>query len=263
MKEKLNTLNIPHALLDEAIFKLHAQEILSVYDMLEDKKTKDIYANILYCRLKGIYPDYDLFTENQYYCWNDFCSKNTGTTFIDCGAYVGDSLERYIWYKEGFVSKIIAFEPDKQNFAALQTRSKRLEAEWNLRGKIVICPYGVGAKSSNAIMKEYSATNGLSTTLSDNIYDDGEKIKIIALDDMINEKVDFIKADIESFEYKMLLGAKKTLKKYHPAMAVCIYHNATDFYSIPLFIRSILPSAKMVVRHHSNNLSDTVLYVWE
>ena len=110
---------------------------------------------------------------------------------------------------------------------------------------------------------EYKANNGLGAKISDKKNaQSAQSIKIIALDDFIKEQIDFIKVDIESYEYRMLLGSEKTIRKYKPCLAVCIYHNAVDFYSIPLLIKQMMPTANMAIRHHSNTLSETVLYVW-
>lgn len=57
-------------------------------------------------------------------------------------------------------------------------------------------------------------------------------------------------------------GAENGLRKYRPLLAVCIYHNAVDFYSIPLLIKRILPEYKLAVRHHLDDLSETVVYAW-
>ncbi|MBO6218725.1 MAG: FkbM family methyltransferase [Treponema sp.] len=263
MKQKLSELNVAHCLMEEAILKNHANEVLDVYDMLFDQTSKDIYANMLRCRLNGEYPDCDLITKDQYFCWADFTNKNTGSSFVDCGAYVGDSIERYIWYKDGVVNKIWGFEPDPNNYNAMQKRIERLKEEWNLSDeKINLLPYGVSSESSKGVVQEYSNNNGLGSKIMQGNIEGGKEIKIVALDDVINEKIDFLKADIESYELKMLLGAEKTIKKYQPCVAVCIYHNSTDFYSIPLLLKRMMPEARMAVRHHSNTLADTVLYAW-
>ena len=60
----------------------------------------------------------------------------------------------------------------------------------------------------------------------------------------------------------MLLGAKKSIKKYRPKLAICIYHNAVDFYEIPILIKEILPDYHLSIRHHSPTLCETVLYAW-
>lgn len=59
-----------------------------------------------------------------------------------------------------------------------------------------------------------------------------EKIEITKIDQFVEENnlesVDFIKLDIEGFERYMLAGATKTLKKFAPRLAICIYHYSYD-----------------------------------
>ena len=83
------------------------------------------------------------------------------------------------------------------------------------------------------------------------------------------EKVMKMVENIADFNYIITnseidaLGLENNLiKKYKPKLAVCIYHNAVDFYSIPLLIHSFVPEYKFAVRHHSYELDETVLYVW-
>ena len=84
----------------------------------------------------------------------------------------------------------------------------------------------------------------------------------MSIDKTIDREYTFLKADIESYEYNMLLGAKNTIKTYMPKMAICIYHNAVDFYSIPLLINLYSKDYKMSVRHYTGSISDTVLYAY-
>ena len=85
---------------------------------------------------------------------------------------------------------------------------------------------------------------------------------MICLDEYIKEPYTFLKADIESFEYRMLCGAKRGIRTYQPRMSICIYHSAIDLYSIPLLIKEILPEYHFAVRHHADDLTGTVLYTW-
>ena len=91
---------------------------------------------------------------------------------------------------------------------------------------------------------------------------EGESGKIVSLDKFVKEPYTFLKADIESYEYKMLQGAREGIKKYKPLLAICIYHNAVDMYTIPLLVKKILPEYKIAIRHHLDDLSETVMYAW-
>ena len=261
VEKKLQDLNIPFCLLEEAILKNHAEEVLSVYDMLNDDLSKNIYANLIYCRIKGVYPDKELKTGNQYFCWNELMAREPGNVFVDCGAYVGDSLEQFIWLKKGFIKKIIAFEPERHNYKSLKNRSKRLRKEWMFKhDAITLIKSALSNKNGKGLISNNESCNRLGSRINDCT---NGNVRLVCLDDVITEPISFIKADIEAYEYKMLLGADNIIKKYKPHMAICIHHNTVDFYSIPMLIHNWLPSAKYAIRHHSAELSDTVLYVWE
>lgn len=256
--------------IDEVIFKTHREDILACYDLLEDLESQKIYKEVIKCRMAGRYPGVEYVNEKQYFAVPSHMGKNPNEVFVDCGAYVGDSIEKYIWERDGGFHKIIAFEPDPGNFAAMVYRVDRLKKEWNIKDEAIeLYPYGVGEKSVVGRLERNAGNNGLGSKLAERIWDDktaadpsGKECRVVALDEFIEEPVTFLKADIESYEYKMLLGARELIKKCRPLVAVCIYHNGVDMYSIPLLLKSMVPEYKMAVRHHSVEMDDTVLYAW-
>lgn len=59
----------------------------------------------------------------------------------------------------------------------------------------------------------------------------GNEVKgdYITLDSLFEDKkIDFIKMDIEGAEPLALMGGEKVLRKYHPKLDICIYHNVED-----------------------------------
>ena len=135
ISNQLNGLGIPNIHIDEAIFKLHAEELLKCYDALEDEESKCIYATLIQCRINGRYPKELPVNRIQYFTLDQFWNQNAREVFIDCGAFVGDVIERYIWNKGGIFGKVIAFEPDRNNYQALTCRIERLKREWNLNDR--------------------------------------------------------------------------------------------------------------------------------
>lgn len=94
------------------------------------------------------------------------------------------------------------------------------------------------------------------------VVEDGQ-IKICAnsIDNVhAQDKVTFIKMDIEGSEKKALQGAESVIKKNRPKLAICIYHNPEDLYEIPFLIKEMVPEYKLYIRHHSDTYAETVVY---
>lgn len=251
--------------IDEVILKMHKKELLQCFDWLEDEESKEVYSHIIMCRLKNEYPHERFISAEQYFQLREFYQRNSNEIFVDCGAFVGDTIERYIWKKDGVFHKIIAFEPDATNYCAMEARIDRLKKEWNISSSAFeTYPYGISDKNAYFKVERDFFNNGLGSKIVEASLDFDEKIKckVIAIDDFIKEPFTLLKADIESYEYKMLKGAQKSIVKWHPLLAICIYHSSADLYDIPSLIKSIDPRYKMMVRHYSNFLDETVLYAW-
>ncbi|MCL2597111.1 MAG: FkbM family methyltransferase [Paludibacter sp.] len=148
-------------------------------------------------------------------------SVKAGDVVIDAGAWFGD-FSAYAAHKG---ATVYAFEPEEYNFDILN-QTKQL----NLRGKIIPIQKGL----SNVDGKTEFFLNGtLSHSTTNNFQQaDKQNIELIMLDRFVEDnnlkKINFIKADIEGEERKMLLGAKETLRKYAPKLALCTYHLPDD-----------------------------------
>ncbi len=82
------------------------------------------------------------------------------------------------------------------------------------------------------------------------------------LDSVVKDRVSFIKLDIEGSELEALKGARETIRRNKPRMAICIYHKPEDIWEIPRYIKSLVPEYHMAVRHYMTYLYDTILYCW-
>lgn len=75
---------------------------------------------------------------NQYFALPEFV--NIGNDhFVDAGAYVGDTLEKFIWTNSGIFMKVYAFEPGEIQLTAMKHRVERLCREWAIPKSAIIC----------------------------------------------------------------------------------------------------------------------------
>ena len=58
-------------------------------------------------------------------------------------------------------------------------------------------------------------------------------------------KVDFIKMDIEGAEREAVVGARNTIAKFRPRMALCIYHIQGDETMVPKLVRDAVSDYKV------------------
>ncbi|OGI00321.1 MAG: hypothetical protein A2Y25_01680 [Candidatus Melainabacteria bacterium GWF2_37_15] len=233
-------------------------------NLLCDDLSKQTLDKILLAVLTNDKRYYSEVTDfNQYFSLPNF-RNNYNEFFIDIGAFVGDSIEKFMWANDGLFKKIIAFEPGKRQYDASQKRIKRLCEEWALDPEsISLINAGIGGKESFAEMDLTQSHLTSINLINNEITNKPSSIKITTIDKQLkNIPVTFIKADIEGMEMVMLMGAEQTIVKNKPKLAICVYHNINDLVEISEFLKSLVPEYKMAIRHHSYLHSETVLYCW-
>jgi FkbM family methyltransferase len=84
------------------------------------------------------------------------------------------------------------------------------------------------------------------------------------MDDLVAERgldrVDFIKLDIEGAGLQALRGAERALRRFRPAIAVCLYHRLDDFVTIPAYLRELALGYEFHLDHFWVHEAETVLF---
>jgi len=201
---------------------------------------------------------------NQYFALPEFV--NIGNDhFVDAGAYVGDTVEKFIWTNSGVFKQIYAFEPGKPQLTAMKHRVERLCREWAISNSAIICENAGLADKNKALTLSMSKVLANTSLNYDSPGDDKQvgNICCYSLDNYLaGRPATFIKADIEGMELAMLHGAKETIRLYKPKMALSIYHNPAHLFEIVEYVNCLVPEYRMAVRHHSPVFAESVLYCW-
>ena len=224
------------------------KDVQWLYDQLADKKSQESLDDFLYQRIYGNY--WKSFDYNQYF-QNDILILYEDEVFIDCGAFRGENIIGFSEFAmaQGIKSwKAIAFEPDPFNIQIMKSRIKNLK-------NILFEECGVYSSTRTLY---FNSGEGSSSSVSEkgNI-----AIKVKAIDDVLEgEKATFIKMDIEGSEMEALRGAEKTICKYKPKLAICIYHKREDFLDTPRYVKMLNPEYKLYIRNQDSAGIECVLY---
>lgn len=169
--------------------------------------------------------------------------------FLDVGSCNGFTSVLFSKWSNSRNSRIYAFEPDDDNYSKCKNNLEKCEC-WTKLIK-------AGCWNETTQLKFKANGSG-----SSKIDEEGTSIvNVVDLDSAIkDEKVTFIKMDIEGAEQNALIGSKKLITTYHPKMAICVYHCNDDIYEIPKMILDMDDSYTFYLRHYTFCDADTVLY---
>lgn len=219
-------------------------------ELFKEELSIDVYSNLL-CFLQDFnFSHLNLPDQFNQYFPQDITVWDGKGAFLDIGSFDGqtvlDASQKY-----GKLDTVIAYEPDSTNITLI---NKKI-AQFNSADHFFLIPCGVWYRTE--ILK-FSSDGGESSAIntSGNI-----SIQCLSLDETLYGVVPgYIKMDIEGAEYEALLGSVNTIKKYRPALAICLYHKPEHLFKIPLLIKSWNLNYEFFIRFHGNNLFETVLY---
>jgi FkbM family methyltransferase len=177
----------------------------------------------------------------------DLFRLSDNEVFIDCGAYDGDTIAEFRRATGDRFARIVAFEPDPENFTALDSA---------MRGdsRIVLKPYATDVRRTTV----HFAAGGTGAHISPT----GTcEVQTITLDEALDGVAPtYMKFDIEGSEPDALEGGHETIARHRPKMAVCVYHAPDHLWSIPLQLNDLLPESRLTLRTYCADGFECVCY---
>lgn len=181
----------------------------------------------------------------------DVFSPKKDEVFVNAGAFQGETDVDFAKWTNNSYKKIFAFEPMKEDVKIC----RKCYAENKIENVEL---FAKGTWSETGYISFVEGTN--QGRIDEN---GGNRIETIKIDDAVKGfggSITFIKMDIEGAELRALQGAKETILRDKPRMAICIYHKSEDLYEIPGYILSLVPEYQFKVRQYTSMNWETVLY---
>ena len=171
---------------------------------------------------------------------------------IDCGAYDGDTL-RSILQSGREIEAYAAFEPQGDLCAGIQ---RYIRERTEIR-EVHILPLGVSDCYEQLRFTE--ATDGRSAAKVDPA--GAAVLPCAPLDGVLRGfRPTMIKMDIEGMEPRALAGAAEMIRQHRPQLAICVYHDISHLWSIPLQIKELYEGYRLYIRNYQFMGLETVVY---
>ncbi len=219
-------------------YKENFTKFEEAYNLLCDEESRRIYDNVIKFKISGKIS----------YLRNAISHKSTEKsllnferykTFIDCGAYNGDTARNFIEDAKNALT-VYAIEPDRKNFKKL---SKYALEEF--RAKILPFNFGVWDKRDTA---EFAVGGNRNSAIGTQNFKKTETVDLNSVDSLNVEDADYIKYDVEGAEANALLGSEKTVAASSPDLLVSLYHRSEDLFALPILVNELFPEYSLYLR---------------
>ena len=219
-------------------YKEHFAEFEQAYHLLADETSRQIYADIIRYKITGNIA-YLRHATSQKDCEKELLDFDRYATFIDAGAYNGDTARKFIADCKN-AKTVYAIEPDRKNFKKLS-----IYAEGETAAKIIPLNFGTWSEKAFA---EFAVGGNRNSAIGSQHLKKTETVELNSVDSLGITNADYIKYDVEGAEKEALLGSVCTIKASYPDILLSLYHRSEDLYALPLLLHDLFPDYQMYLR---------------
>lgn len=234
----------------EAFFYVadNMDKINATLNLFTETHSRDLYKNYWLSRIYGIVYNPMLYSKYPYFGNEIIPELLDDDIIISGGTYNGKHIDRALKMNPQISAYL--FEPNKKYYNLLKD-------SYNKNGKIKVFNYAL-YDTNSLIPFDLSDELGAQIVESNSKYD--YMVNVVPFDELNLGRVSLVELDIEGSEVQALIGMKNTIQKYHPKLAICIYHKLSDYVEIPKLILNMNSQYTLFFRQHSCYYEESVLY---
>jgi FkbM family methyltransferase len=250
----------PEAFLPYYQFEL-PQDLLTKRDRIrlaagifaDDESRRQFTAHLRF----RLHLDYDALPENShddYFPPGILPKLEDDCIFVDCGAFDGDSIRKFLNVQRGAFGAIYTFEPDQRNCDHLRATVETMPTAVSER--IHVCCAAVGDAPGKL---RFNMTGNMSAALSSG---GSVEVDVVRVDDVVpvTRQQTYVKYDVEGGEWEALRGTQRLLDGARPLLAVSIYHRPDDLWELPLYLNSLNLGYRLYLRTQGEDGMDVICY---
>jgi FkbM family methyltransferase len=195
----------------------------------------------------------DYLVKGQYFYRKDGVSilPTANDSVIDGGACTGDTGAVFS-NAVGPGGRVYCFDPVADHLAILEYNVKQFP-----HSNVTVMPYGLSDKiilaepvKLNQYAPGFNAGNSI--------------VPLRSIDYLVHtgdiHHVDFLKLDVEGAELETIRGARESIHRFKPKLAISLYHKPNDIFEIILYIKEKFSFYSCYLDHYTIHGEETVLY---
>lgn len=223
--------------------KEHINEWKWLFKELYDNRSKMILYNILMNWITFDVQWLKTSTETvfaDYFDLDLIPETSVDEVFVDLGGYIGDTVEDFVASYSDRYKRIYTYEVNPQNYQELMENIAQYR-------NVIARNKAIGAERGTMYLN--LEIGGSSTTIAKT----GElEVDVVTLDEDIEERISWIKMDIEGSEQSALQGCRRHIENEKPKLTICTYHNNEDIWKIPQMVKEYNEDYKLYLRYNGN-----------
>jgi FkbM family methyltransferase len=245
---------LPHGCLDlPQKLKTQKRDVLRGLSVWADEFSRQEYGAQVCWRLRLDEQLPEPLPARDTYFPLDLIKLRPDETFVDCGAFDGDSIRAFLLRAGTNFREAIAVEADPGNCERFRTWAAGQAPE--LRGRLHAVQAAAGSRRGRV---RFEATGTFASSVQEA---GGIEVDLVPLDEILADRTPtFVKMDIEGAEPDALLGARQTLERHVPVLAICLYHAQDHLWSIPLWLQSLGLPYRFFLRRYSDAGWEQICY---
>lgn len=243
---------LPHFMFAPPEFVIeHADEIMTAASAIGSAESLEYYTGQIAWRLTMDYDQLLPPVSGPQYFPDGVIVPRGDWTFVDCGAFDGDTIQSFLDATGGEFDSIYAFEPEPSTFERLE--SYRASLPPDVAARI----HTMNAALSDSIgMLRFDGRGAEDSRATET---GAVEVACLKLDDVVAE-ASYIKMDIEGAEAAAMKGGARLIAEHRPALAISLYHKPEDIFVLPNLARSLNAGYRLECRPHQADGVDFVLY---
>ena len=246
------------------------------YHLLADDESRCLFVNFLRWKMTG---DISATAKRQNNSWLEVFDSNLipkcpDYTYVDVGAYTGDTLIRFLSFCRGQYKKILCYEPDKTNFYELEKMVDRCRLT-----DVEI--FNIGLMSAGGVQTFFAPSNNTvyesanffrdvnvsirNAMIEDGVQGDSQTVKISTVDNCLAEHKNdtlLMKIDTMGSEGEIIKGASEILATAAPVVVMEYGTHSKYMADMIPFMNRVNSNYKFYLRQiYAFDNSRTHLYV--